>query len=311
MGADERSALVGELALLGLLAALWGGSYGLIKVALESIPPLSLTAFRVTLAALALLAVCALSGVRLPRDGRSWRRLAGQSALNSLGPWTVLAWGQQYVDSALAGVLNSTSPIFVFFVTWLVTRHELATGRKLAGALLGLAGVVAIIGVDALDGVGRHAWAQLAVLLGAFLYALAAIASKRFAGQPPLATAAGTMLCAALVLVPASLAFEEPLAAAPTLRSTLAATALALLGTALALLIHFRLARTLGSLGVASQSYLRAGVSVLVGVTLLGETITLGVALGLAAAVVGVALINWPARESAASRRRRGSAPAA
>lgn len=292
----DPPALHRELLLLGLLALLWGSSYLLISVALEDLPPLTLIALRVALAAAVLLAVVRWQGHRLPRHGTTWRQLFVQSLLNATAAWTLLAWGQQYVDSGLAGVLNSTSPVFVFFITLLVTRHEALSPLKLAGALLGVAGVALIIGIDALAGLGREVAAQLAVLLGAFLYGCAAINGKRFGQLPPTVTAAAVMLCATAVLLPAAVVVDRPWTLRPSALSLAAAIILAVFCTALALLLYFRLVRTLGSMGVASQAYLRAGVSVILGILLLGESFRPAVGLGLVAVILGVAAINLPRR---------------
>jgi drug/metabolite transporter (DMT)-like permease len=290
-------ALLPELLLLGLLALLWGSSYLLIRVALDGLPPVTLIALRVSLAAAVLLAVVRWQDHRLPRDLASWRALFVQSLLNATAAWTLLAWGQQYVDSGLAGVLNSTSPVFVFFITLLVTRHEALSPLKLAGALLGVAGVTLIIGTDVLGGLGRQVAAQLAVLLGAFLYGCAAVNGKRFGHMPPTVTAAAVMLCATAVLLPAALVIDRPWSLRPSALPLAAAAALAVFCTALALLLYFRLVRTLGSMGVASQAYLRAGVSVMLGILLLGESLRPAVGLGLLAVILGVAAINLPRRQ--------------
>ena len=290
-------ALLPELLLLGLLALLWGSSYLLIRVALDGLPPVTLIALRVSLAAAVLLAVVRWQDHRLPRDLASWRDLFVQSLLNATAAWTLLAWGQQYVDSGLAGVLNSTSPVFVFFITLLVTRHEALSPLKLAGALLGVAGVTLIIGTDVLGGLGRQVAAQLAVLLGAFLYGCAAVNGKRFGHMPPTVTAAAVMLCATAVLLPAALVIDRPWSLRPSALPLAAAAALAVFCTALALLLYFRLVRTLGSMGVASQAYLRAGVSVMLGILLLGESLRPAVGLGLLAVILGVAAINLPRRQ--------------
>ena len=147
-----RSDLKVELALLALLALLWGSSYLFLKVAVAEIPPITLIAMRVAGATTFLLVVMHVRNERLPRDAGTWRMLYLQAIFNSIGSWTVLAWGQQYVDASLASVLNSTSPIFVFLFTALVTRHEPLGGRRLFGALVGFAGVVLIVGLDALHG---------------------------------------------------------------------------------------------------------------------------------------------------------------
>ncbi len=281
-----------EYMLFGCLALLWGSSYLLIKVALVSIPPITLIAIRVSIAALFLLIVLWSRGERLPVDQLTWRKLFYQALLNSIGAWTVLAWGQQYVDSGLAGVLNSTAPIFVVIITATWTRHESVLGHKIAGAILGLCGVVLILGVDVLQGLGRELAGQLAVLLGAMLYAGAAIYGKQFTALSPVVTAAGTMVWATLVLIPLSLIFEQPWILSPSLTSLTAAVILAVFCTGFALIIYFRLVKTLGSLGVASQAYLRAGVSVLLGVFVLGEQMSWVIGIGLVTTLVGVAMIN-------------------
>jgi len=295
-----------ELSLLGLLALLWGSSYLLIKLALASFPPLTLIAIRVTVAAILLLAVVGLRHERFPSDGATWRGLVVQAFFNSVGAWTVLAWGQQYVDSGLAGVLNSTSPLFVFLLTLLWTCHEPVTLRKTVGALLGFAGVVLVLGVDALGGIGQQVLAQLAVLLGAVLYACAALNGRRFSSLPPTVTAAATMLCATVCLIPVSLIADQPWNLRPTVGSVTAALALGVFCTAFALLLYFRLLRTLGPIGVTSQSYLRCGISVLLGVLVLGEHVTATIAFGLLAIVLGVAAINAPKKTPSEHRETNG-----
>jgi drug/metabolite transporter (DMT)-like permease len=219
-----RSDLKVELALLALLALLWGSSYLFLKVAVTEIPPITLIAMRVAGATTFLLVLMHVRNERLPRDAGTWRMLYLQAIFNSIGSWTVLAWGQQYVDASLASVLNSTSPIFVFLFTALVTRHEPLGGRRLFGALVGFAGVVLIVGLDALHGLGTQVAGQLACLLGAALYACAAIYGKRFSHIPAVATATGTMICATATLVPLAFVVERPWAMHPS-AIALAATA--------------------------------------------------------------------------------------
>ena len=292
------AAPVREWLLLGALAALWGSSYLFIRVAVETIPPVTLIAARVTLAALLLSTLVLARGEAFPRDWRTWRSLLVQAFCNSIGAWTLLAWGQLRVPSGVAGVLNSTSPLFVVGLALLCggVRPRL---RAVGGALMGLAGVATIVGADALALLDTDVAGELAVLASAVLYACAALNGRRFASLPPVSTAAATMLLASLVLVPASLALDRPWLLSPSPRSLVAATILAVACTAVALLLYFRLLRTIGSLGVASNSYLRAGVSVALGVAFLGEPLTWPVALGSAAILAGVVLINVPARAPA------------
>ena len=285
-----------ELTLLAVLAGLWGSSYLLIKVALATIPPVTLMAIRVTLAALLLLLIMRIQNEKLPTDRRTWRNLFVQSLLNSSVAWLVLAWGQQFVPSGMAGVLNSTSPLFVFLITALASRAT-HSWLKIAGVVLGFVGVLLVVGVDSLRGLGQQTLAQAAVLFGAFLYACAALNGKRLAHLSPLVTATGTILWASVSLVPLSLLLDHPWTLTPSSSSLFAAATLAILCTGIALIIYFRLMHTLGAMGVASQSYLRAGVSVLLGLVVLGEQLSATVLIGLVVTIVGVALINWPARK--------------
>lgn len=283
-----------EIGLLAVLALLWGSSYLFIKIALTDIPPITLIAIRVGIASLFLFAVMSWRGERFPRDGKIIGMLLIQSVFNSLGAWTVLAWGQQHVESGLASVLNSTSPVFVFLFTALLTRHERIDRFRLAGACLGIAGVVLIVGPGALTGLGQHLGGQLAIITGAILYAGAAIYGRRFNTLPATVTATATMLWASFFLIPASLVLDQPWTLTPSTPAILATLALSVFCTAIALLIYFRLLRTLGSMGVASQSYLRAGIGVLLGVLLLGESISPPVIGGILCTLVGVAIINLP-----------------
>ncbi|MCB1473925.1 MAG: DMT family transporter [Rhodobiaceae bacterium] len=285
-----------ELALLALLALLWGSSYLFIKVALRDIPPITLIAVRVAIAAAFLFAVLRWRGEVLPRESGDWRKLFVQACFNSIGAWTVLAWGQQYVSSGLASVLNSTSPLFVFLITFAVTRHESVSARRLAGALIGMAGVVLVIRPQVLSGMGLQVAGSVAALTGALLYAGAAIYGRKLNHLPATVTAAGTMVCATMVLLPMALILDRPWTLSVSPSSAAAAVILAVVCTGLALQIYFRLVRTLGSMGVASQSYLRAGIGVVLAIVVLGERFSAMVAAGLACAIIGVALINTPER---------------
>lgn len=281
-----------ELSLLGVLALLWGSSYLFVKIAVAEIPPLTLIAVRVGGAALVLLALVWIKRQTLPRDASTWLMLLVQSFLNSIGAWTVLAWGQQFVDSGLAAVLNSTAPIFVFFITLLITRHEKMHIGKLIGALLGVAGVVLIVGTEALDGLGQDVVGQAAVLSGAVMYAIAAIYGTRFRHLPAGVVAACTMLWATVWLVPLSLIIDQPWALRPSATALMSAGALSIFCTVVALLIYFRLLKTLGSMGTASQSYLRAGVGIILGIVVLGEVVPPMLWVGVFLSLVGIAAIN-------------------
>src|SRR3954470_15177256 len=198
------------LLLLGGLATLWGASYSFIKIGVETIPPVTLIAARTLIAGMLLLGVLALRGQALPRPPGLWRRFLVQACLNSVVPFTLIAWAELTVDAGLATILNSTSPIFAFLLTAAVTRHEPATARKLFGVAAGMAGVCLIVGVEALHGLGEAIAAQLAIVLATGCYAGAGVFRRGFARVDPMLPAAGSMLCGAALLVPASLVVDRP-----------------------------------------------------------------------------------------------------
>ena len=290
-----------ELALLLLLATLWGASYTFIKVGVATIPPITLIAARTAIAAALLLAIMRWRCVRMPRDAATWRRFLFQACLNSVIPWTLLAWGERSLDAGLSTILNSTSPIFTFFLTLAVARHEKPTARKLFGVAAGMAGICLIVGVQALFGIGEQFTAQIVIVIAALCYAGAAIFSRGFGKLDPIAPAAGSLICGAVILIPISLVIDRPWTLAPSVDSLLALVGLSVFSTAFAFMIYFRLIQTIGSVGTTAQAYLRVPVGVVLGVLFLGESLTSTAWIGLACVVVGVAAMTIPARKTAAA----------
>ncbi len=290
----RKPRLASELALLLALSTLWGASYSFIRIGVETIPPVTLIAARTLIAGAILLAVLRWRGLTLPRGRRTWGRFAFQAGLNSVVPFTLIAWAQQVTEASLATILNSTSPIFAFLLTVLVTRHEAVTGRKLFGVLAGLAGICLIVGVEALGGLGRGLWAQLAIVAATVCYAGAAIFGKAFRGLDPMMPAAGSLVCGAAILLPASLVADRPWTLTPTPESVMALLALSVLSTALAFVIYFRLVQTLGSVGTTAQAYLRVPIGVGIGVLFLGETLAATAWAGLGCVVAGVIAMTRP-----------------
>jgi drug/metabolite transporter (DMT)-like permease len=280
-----------ELGLLALLGVLWGTPYALTKIALETIPPLTLVAARVALAAAVLWAVVFALRRHVPVRPAFLRPLFVQGCL-TLTSYTLITMGQQTVDSALAAVLNSTAPLFVCLITLVWTRHEPITPGRLLGVMIGLGGIVLIAGVGALNGLGRETIGQAAIVVATLLIALSAIHGRRFAAVAPEVTAAGVLTWSAVVLVPLCFLVEAPLSSTPSAASILALLGNAVVATAFGFVLYFRLVRTVGSMGIASVGYIKIGVGVIIGCALLGEPFTWTLAVGLAAVVVGVAAIN-------------------
>jgi len=281
-----------ELLLLLLLATLWGASYTFIKLGVASIPPVTFIAARTTIAAVLLLAVLRWRGVRMPADVVLWRRFLFQACLNSVIPFTLIAWAEQSVDAGLATILNSSAPIFAFILTICLAHQQSATGRQLFGVISGLIGICLIVGVQALSGIGRELTAELAIIAATVCYAGAAIFGRSFQELDPMLPAAGSLLCGAIVLIPISVVVDHPWTLVPSGRSILGLLCLSIFSTALAFTIYFRLIRTLGSVGVTSQAYLRVLIGVAIGIVFLGEKLTPATLLGLVCVIVGVAAMT-------------------
>ena len=294
----KHQGIASELTLLLALATLWGASYTFLKVAVATIPPVTLIAGRTLIAGLLLVVIMRWRRIRLPADAANWRRFLFQACLNSVIPWTLVAWGTQALDAGVATILNSTAPIFTFFLTFAVTRHEAVTSRKLLGVAAGMAGICLIVGMQALTGFGEQFTAQIAMLFAAICYAGAAIFGRSFKDLDPIVPAAGSLLCGAAMLIPASLVLERPWTLQPSTGSMLALAALAVFSTALAFVIYFRLIQTLGSVGTTAQAYLRVPIGVAVGVVFLGEKPSPTAWIGLACVVVGVAAMTIPPRKA-------------
>lgn len=290
-----------ELLLLLALATLWGASYTFIKIGIETIPPVTLIAARTLIAGALLLAVLRWRGLSLPRDAATWRRFLFQACLNSVVPFTLIAWAEQTIDAGIASILNATTPIFAFLMTALITRHEAITARKLVGIVAGMTGISLIIGMEAFGGLGEQLLPQLAVVLATVCYAGAAIFGRSFKGLDPMMPAAGSLIAGAALLIPVSLVVDRPWTLAPSTESLLALLGLAVFSTALAFAIYFRLIQTLGSVGATAQAYLRVPIGVAIGALFLGERLSDTAWIGLGCVIVGVAAMTIPARRRVAA----------
>ncbi|MEB4674095.1 EamA family transporter [Enterobacteriaceae bacterium G50] len=288
------SVLLTEIGLLILLSFIWGNSFVLTKIAVQSIPPLSLTAFRVTLSALLLTIYMKFCGLSFSADRRVWRFFVIQGLLQCAIPYTLISWGEKEISSGLAGILNATPPVFVLLISMFTgLGSSNLTRRKIMGTGLGLTGVVVIIGYSVLLDTGStDPLAQLAVLGASFCYALSPLIILRHTTMPPLVITAGSMCCSAMMMIPAMTVIDQPWNLSPTLYSLLSALTLAVICTAIAMIIYFRLVSTVGALVTASGGYLRAGFSVISGIIFLGESISWSVGVGMIFVVAAIVLIN-------------------
>lgn len=279
--------------LLVLLSLLWGGAFFFGKIAVGEWPPLAVVLARVGMAAFALLLVVRLSGQSMRVGGRMWLAFFGMGLLNNLIPFGLIFWGQIQIASGLASIINATTPLFGVVVAHLFGQDEKATGLKLAGVGAGIVGVAILMGPDAVGGLSGALLPQLACLAAALSYAFAGLYGRRFRGLPPLVTAAGQVSATTLMTIPLVVIFHPPwLLPVPSAKVALSLVGLALLSTALAYVIFFRIMRRAGGTNVMLVTFLIPVSAILLGSALLGEALQPRHFLGMAAIAAGLALID-------------------
>ncbi|MGP1396983.1 MAG: DMT family transporter [Inquilinaceae bacterium] len=304
-----------EWGLMLTLSILWGGSFFFVGVAVESLPPFTIVALRVGLAALALHLVLRIMGVALPRDGRVWMAFLGMGVLNNLIPFSLIVWGQTQIASGLASILNATTPLFGVLVAHALTADEKLSPARLIGIVAGLAGVTVLIGPELLAGLGDRVLAQVAILAAALSYAFAGTFGRRFKrmGVPPLATATGQVTASAILLAPVALIVDRPWDLAmpgPDVWASL--LGLAILSTALAYILYFRILETAGATNLLLVTFLIPVSAILLGALFLGERLAPAHLLGMLLIGLGLAAIDGRLPAWLRTRARRpvaGSEP--
>ena len=283
-----------------ILSILWGGAFFFVGVAVTALPPFTIVLLRVALAALALHIFLLATGKPVPFDARLWAAFLVMGLINNVVPFSLLTWGQTQIASGLASILNATTPIFTVVVAHFLTSDEKMTGGRLAGVLIGFGGVAVMIGPAALAGLGANLLAQLACLGATLSYAFAGAFGRRFArmGVSPVQTAAGQVTASALILLPLSMAVDRPWTLpAPGLEAMAAVVALALLSTAVAYILFFRLLASAGATNIMLVTFLVPVSAILLGATILGERLDPEHFAGMALIGLGLAAIDGrPAR---------------
>lgn len=277
---------------LFLLSFIWGWSFLFIKVAVEGLTPVTVAGARVALGAAVLLVTLRAKGIALPRDRRTWGHFAVAGLVGSALPFTMLAWGEERISSALTSVLNASTPLFTAAIAAFLLRDRLR-GRQMAGLLLGLVGVAVAAGLGRGDLSGASLGGSLAAVLAGACYGFSFTWSKRhLMGVPPLVAATGQLTTAALLLAPFAVGTSVAHGIALTPRRVLAILALGVIGSGAAYVLSFRIIADLGATRASLVTYLIPVVAVAVGVVVLAEPFELRVVAGGALIVAGIVLVN-------------------
>jgi drug/metabolite transporter (DMT)-like permease len=292
-----------QWAMLVLLSVLWGGSFFFAGIAVREVPPVTIALARAGGAALVLNLLLPVIGQRLPRDRATWMAFATMGFVNNVIPFTLIFWAQGHIASGLASILNATTPLSAIVVAHFATQDEKMVGSRLAGVLIGVLGVATMIGLDVLEGVGTHVAAQFALVLAGFAYACAGVYGRRFSrmGVPPMTIATGQVTASTLFLCVLAAFIDAPWTLkAPSFAATASLAALAIVSTAFAYLIYFRLLAAAGATNLLLVTFLIPVSAIALGVAFLGEDLEARHFVGLAVIGFGLACIDgrllrmWP-----------------
>jgi drug/metabolite transporter (DMT)-like permease len=279
---------------LAMLALLWGPSFLFVKVAVQDIPPVTLVAVRVSLAAMILYTVLKIQRQRLPTSASTWKHFAVMGLTFNALPFVLLSWAQLHIDSALAAIVNGTTPLFTVILAHLLTREDRFTPAKLGGVLLGFAGLVLLVAPALGTGVQATVWGLLASIAAAASYSLATVYSRQhLRGLPPLIAPAAQLTMAAIYLIPLSLLVERPyMAPLPGWPAIIALLLLTLLSTALPFVIFYRLVEKTSATNLSLVTYMVPVVATILGIVVLHEQPGWNVYLSLVLIVLGVMTVN-------------------
>ena len=276
------------------LALVWGSSYLFIKIGIESLSPLTLIACRLGIATLILGIVLAVGREALPRSRGIYLRLVVMALLNIVMPFSLIAWGEHYIDSGLAAVLQAVTPLFTLILAALILDDERITVNRLVGLAVGFGGVIVLVSRSLGGPTGDQAGlGDLALVGSSAAYAAGNVfVRSQLRGLGPVVPAFFQVSIAFVIIASLGLVFEQPIRLPSRPEAILAVVWLGVLGSACAYLIYFRLVHRLGPTRLSLITYLMPIVGVSLGVAVLGERVDGRVFVAAALILAGVALVN-------------------
>lgn len=292
--------------LLVLLAVMWSIGYTFVGFALRELPPITVVLGRLSIAALMLIAVVVARGLAWPRGVAGWWPYAVMAMFNNVIPFIVVARGQQDIASGLASVIVATTPLWVLLLTRLFRPGERIGGQRVAGIVLGVAGVGVLFGPEAFAGRGAMLTGMTLALIGAMSYGCAGVWGARFRAVPPLLSSCCQLICSSVVVLVLSLAVDQPWTLPmPGALTVASLVALAVVSTALAYLVFYRVLAVAGGANAMLVTLIMPPMSILFGIVLLGETFELRYAIGAAVIALALVVIDGRLPAALAARLRR------
>ncbi len=282
-----------NLLLLLILGIIWGASYLFIKVIVAEVPVLTLVAGRVTLATIIMWGILRARGLSLPRSRRMWGAYAMLGFLGAALPYSLISWGEQYIPSGLASLLQATTPIFTVILAHFLTDDEPVTVAKIIGVVIGFVGVGILMLPDPSTEVRADLLGQLAIVGSSLCYAGVAIyARSRLRGQPPLVSATGQLTMGMVYMLPASLLIDRPFGLSPSLPVLASWMVLTILGTVVAYVIYFTIIERTSATFVTMVTYIIPVNGLMLGALVLNEQLNATVLGSLVLILLGVLLVR-------------------
>lgn len=256
---------------LCLLGAIWGSAFLCIDIAVRAFPPVTIAATRVLIGAIVLGTISRLAGQTPPRDLTTLMLLVFIGFLNSALPFVLISWGQQYIPGGQSAILMATGPFVALLLSHYMTTDDRFSVYKFMGILMGFAGVIALVGADAVAGHQKPLMGQLAVMCAAASYATSAVFTRLVAHVPALTNSSIVLGTAAFYMVPLALALDRPWTLQPDRRAFLSLLFLGLVPTAFAYLLRFQIVQSVGATFMSQVSYLVPLFAVFWGWLFLGQ----------------------------------------
>ena len=260
--------------VLFALGALWGSSFGAIKIALHGVTPLTVMSVRILLAGAALLLLIRVRKTPFPRGIQNWIKIGWMALFGTLIPFFLVPWGQLQIDSSLAAILMAVNPLFALTLGHFFSDHESFTLRQLLAMLVGFSGILLVFGENAISSINGNIWAQLAVIGAGFCYTISGVIVSRVRGASADSVSASIFICSSVIVFPLWMILEQPWSLHFETESLLALTHLGLVSTGMAFLMRYYIILRAGAVFLSYVAFIIPMFGILFGILFLGETIS-------------------------------------
>ena len=270
----QRQPTRNDYIVLFALGALWGSSFGAIKIALHGVTPLTVMSVRILLAGAALLLLILVRKTPLPRGIQNWIKIGWMALFGTLIPFFLVPWGQLQIDSSLAAILMAVNPLFALTLGHFFSEHESFTLRQLLAMLVGFSGILLVFGENAISSINGNIWAQLAVIGAGFCYTISGVIVSRVRGASADSVSASIFICSSVIVFPLWMILEQPWSLHFETESLLALTHLGLVSTGMAFLMRYYIILRAGAVFLSYVAFIIPMFGILFGILFLGETIS-------------------------------------